>query len=59
MMVMSDRKIQTNKVEQVDPKPLASKLKSMINAFHSLTVAVFCRVDYLEWHMLMGVKDTV
>ena len=29
MMVMSDRKIQTNKVEQVDLKPFASNLKNM------------------------------
>ena len=28
-MVMSDRKVQTNKVEQVDLKPFASKLKNM------------------------------
>ena len=53
MMVMSDRKIQTNKVEQVDLKPFSSKLKST-EAFHSLTVAVLCRGDYL-----MGVNNTV
>ena len=47
MKVMSDsRKIQTNKVEQVE-------------AFHSLTVAVFCRGSYLNCHMLMGVDNTV
>ena len=40
MRVMSDEKIQTNKVEQVNLKPCTHE------AFHSLTVAVFCRGGY-------------
>ena len=47
MKVMSDsRKIQTNKVEQVE-------------AFHSMTVAVFCRGGYLKCHTFLGVDNTV
>ena len=58
MMVVLDRKIQTNKVEQVDLKPFASYLKKH-EAFYSLTVVVFCRGDYLKCHTLMGVNNTV
>ena len=56
MMVMSDQKIQTNKVEQVDLKRFKTKKHE---AFHSLTVAVFCRGDYLKCHTLMGVNNAV
>ena len=52
MRVMSERKIQTNKVEQVDLKPCTSKL-------NWLTVAVFCRGGYLKCHRFMGVNNTV
>ena len=56
MRVMSDRKVQTNKVQQVDLKPFAPKLKKH-EALHSLTVAVFCRGGYLKCHTLMGLDN--
>ena len=54
MRVMSDRNIQTNKVEQVDLKPCTSKLKPM-----TLTMAVFCRGGYWKCHTFMAVDNTV
>ena len=61
MMVMSDRKIQTNKVCLASTcRSKTVRFKSLKHeAFHSLTVAVFCRGDYLKCHTLMGVNNTI
>ena len=53
MRAMSDRKIQTNNIEQV--KPFDSNLNSIRVFILTLTVAIFCKSSYWKCHMAMGI----